>query len=206
MRVGETDYDDSRSVASATHCASVVGRVREPGAPSHYRKRNVDLESSLLKHKDREMGLPDAATGETSEFRQAWIDALRADISIYSSHILVLIATVRIDGREAQVWKDSKSDLIALNQAAASIRLRLFPKKPAHIKLIGALDTIEGAFEKRPQLDERRIESLEKQFLLDAQKLLKSRMGTGQGWRMDISLVEADSCDLNGVGGRIPDI
>jgi hypothetical protein len=142
------------------------------------------------------MGIPDAAVGavvaafltalvtalglvitkenKTSEFRQAWIDALRADIAIYASHIIVLMATVRIEGRAAPVWKDSKDDLFALNEAAIRIRLRQFPRKPLHIKLLSALDAIEAQFDKQSTLDEAQIDSLQKEFLLDAQQLLKA--------------------------------
>jgi hypothetical protein len=120
------------------------------------------------------LGLVITKESKTSEFRQAWIDALRADIATYVSHIIVLMATVRIEGREAHVWKDSKADLLALNEAAIKIRLRLFPRKPLHIKLLGALHAIEAEFDKRPTLDEVRIDSLQAEFLDDAQQLLKA--------------------------------
>jgi hypothetical protein len=120
------------------------------------------------------LGLVITKENKTSEFRQAWIDALRADFATYASHIIVLMATVRIEGRAANVWKDSKDDLLELNKAAISIRLRLFPKKPLHIQLLGALDEIEAQFDKRTTLDEARIDLLQKEFLEDAQRLLKA--------------------------------
>ena len=120
------------------------------------------------------LGLVIAKENKTSEFQQTWIDALRADFAIYASHIVILMATVRIEGREPHVWKEAKEDLLALNMAAIRIRLRLFPKKPLHIKLLGALRAIEAEFDKRPTLDEGRIDSLQAEFLDDTQKLLKS--------------------------------
>jgi hypothetical protein len=43
------------------------------------------------------LGLVITKENKTSEFRQAWIDALRADFATYASHIIVLMATVRIE-------------------------------------------------------------------------------------------------------------
>lgn len=111
-----------------------------------------------------QMSIPDAAVGpivaavvagslaciaailtkenKTSEFRQAWIDALRAEIADAISHASTLLATFKVSD-EKNVWEDVKESYEGYRRAVALIKLRLNPSEDSSKKIIALLDDIE---------------------------------------------------------------
>ena len=144
--------------------------------------------------KDRAMAIPDAALGaviaatitslaallgliisketKTSEFRQAWIDALRADIAALIGHLNAMQGTLRISGATPEGWREARDDVSGLNSRVASIRLRLNAKEATSQKLCSSLDQIEKAFSSKGTVPE--IGHLEKDLVQDAQIVLKA--------------------------------
>lgn|SRR6266404_400676 len=131
------------------------------------------------------LGLVISKENKTSEFRQNWIDGLRADLARYTGHLNVLQSAVRLGGRDSDTWRDSKEDLIAINQCAASTRLRLNPDETASQRLLAYLNEIEAIFKKTGAIDEAKISQIERALLAEAQTVLKSewiRVRNGEKW------------------------
>jgi hypothetical protein len=78
------------------------------------------------------LGLIISKEQKTSEFRQAWIDSLRAETSAFISHTNALYGVLNPKsrvGNPREIWKISYEDLIGINVASTSIRLRLNVKE-----------------------------------------------------------------------------
>jgi hypothetical protein len=119
------------------------------------------------------LGLIISKENKTSEFRQAWIDGLRAEISGVVGHLNVLVGSVRIVGRSKDGWKEARDDVSGLNKCVACIRLRLNPSEARSKVITKYLDDIEGCFRVDGALPETRINDLEKQLIVEGQALLK---------------------------------
>lgn len=81
---------------------------------------------------------------KTSEFRQAWIDGLRNDVSDFTSSFLLICDTVRVMRRQGKTpeqifdYTSEKDDhFCKWEMAAARIKLRINPKE--HKKLVAKL-------------------------------------------------------------------
>ncbi|HEX8302876.1 hypothetical protein [Sphingomonas sp.] len=82
------------------------------------------------------VGLIVAKEHKTSEFRQAWIDAVRDDIGILISSIMAIhsIESV-IQEASTDHWKHARQDYVAANQAITRLRLRLNPDEDGPARL-----------------------------------------------------------------------
>jgi hypothetical protein len=182
------------SLGNSAALARQAGHV--PREAMHF-SRSLQMRYSLIRTTSQgcAMSIPDASLGaigaaliagivallgliigkenKTSEFRQAWIDGLRSDLAHYIAHVVVLMGTVRIEGRDRTAWVNAKDHTLSLNQCASNIRLRLNPDEEQSATLLASLNAIETAFEQRPLIDEETIAASEKQLLIDSQRLLK---------------------------------
>lgn len=79
---------------------------------------------------------------KTSEFRQAWIDELRAEVADAISHASTLLSTFKMSDK-TNVWEDVKESYEGFRRAAALIKLRLNPSEDSSKTIIALLDNIE---------------------------------------------------------------
>jgi hypothetical protein len=137
-------------------------------------------------------GLPDAAVGaviaalvtgiisllgliiskeqKTSDFRQAWIDGLRSEISLLIAHVNI-IHTAKARG--ADDWRELRADAIAINHAVAQIKLRLNPNEAASRKILNRIDVMETLLHANETPFED-LNHMEEGLAGDAQALLKA--------------------------------
>jgi|JI10StandDraft_1071094.scaffolds.fasta_scaffold1127550_1 hypothetical protein len=110
---------------------------------------------------------------KTSEFRQAWIDALRADISAVVAHANAIhgAAAAQFD-TAAKTWEAAREDFVGINQATANIRLRLNSKEKESQAILKSIENLEAHLSPGV-LDFRELDTIEKQLVADAQVLLK---------------------------------
>ena len=126
---------------------------------------------------------------KTSEFRQAWIDALRIDIADYVSKNLAFVDAIRIKGNSSlpdeelgeYLLTERFQEMLSIEATRARILLRLNPKE--HAEFIQLINNIYGKsgvakpdeYNGLPQ----RIEAL----IRDSQNILKyewARVKTGE--------------------------
>lgn len=93
------------------------------------------------------IGLIISKEQKTSEFRQAWINTLRDDISKFIGQIdkiskLVLINKTSIDEKKEETSNDVILGSIEMRELQSKIALLINPKEVKHTKLIELLDTI----------------------------------------------------------------
>lgn len=110
---------------------------------------------------------------KTSEFRQAWIDALRADIAAVVAHANAIhgAAAAQFD-TPAKTWEAAREDFVGINQATANIRLRLNSKEMESQAILKSIENLESHLSPG-MVDFRELDTIEKQMVADAQVLLK---------------------------------
>lgn len=106
---------------------------------------------------------------KTSEFRQAWIDALRNDVSQLMAQLGIKITTAEILGGKSKEEIDEhllehQHDYVQIGMLISRVRLRLNPKE--HQRLISLL---WGMDDFRDKHMEARIEAI----AVESQKILK---------------------------------
>jgi hypothetical protein len=91
------------------------------------------------------LGLIMAKEQKTSEFRQQWIDGLRADIAIYVAAVTIIKAHIELteplDAKE--FLKEIRQDYIDLNQASFRIKLRLNATEANSQAILEPMTTLE---------------------------------------------------------------
>jgi hypothetical protein len=124
------------------------------------------------------LGLIVSKEHKVSEFRQAWIDALRAEISSLIAHANAIHGAYAAGFQNLQdAWKVVRPDLVGINEAAARIRLRLNPNEPDATAVLGQVETLEQLLAPGRTRDYVQINEAEKKLVALAQRLLK------QEWR-----------------------
>jgi hypothetical protein len=79
---------------------------------------------------------------KVSEFRQAWIDGLRADVARFISHshaVKGAADTRQANTTEAENWNRMRDDMVGINEAEALIKLRLNPNKQHYLEILNLL-------------------------------------------------------------------
>lgn len=125
------------------------------------------------------LGLTIAKEMKVSEFRQTWIDALRADLAslVASVHAIsdALDATklnaVTYSG-PLEIWKAVRDDWNSANRTITAIRLRVNPNESQD--LLDILKSLEAEFLPGKQIEKERLRKLETSLVDTAQKLLKT--------------------------------
>lgn len=124
------------------------------------------------------LGLVIGKEQKTSEFRQAWIDALRTEIAKYISDVRAIH-----DGLSVP-YEDSKARLAALsslyssfNASTLQIVLRLNPDEREPKIILGAMNRIQKAIGEHRGLSGEELQSTEAVIIASAQRLLKAEWG-----------------------------
>ncbi|MBW6396556.1 hypothetical protein KPL78_01800 [Roseomonas sp. HJA6] len=120
------------------------------------------------------LGLIIAKEQKVSEFRQAWIDALRKCFVDYLVNINAVSDNIRL--RSAGVH-DDKDGLLegyrALNEASNGIKLRINNKEKTASKLLKTMGDFEGLASDNKKMTPENIKLIEDRFLDESQELLK---------------------------------
>lgn len=121
------------------------------------------------------LGLLIAKEQKTSEFRQAWIDSLRNEISqlIASANAIHGAMTSQNLESVASAWSVVRDDFVAINEAAARIRLRLNPNEDLSKAVLGKIEEIEGLLAPGKLPDYTELNQKEKELVSQASALLK---------------------------------
>jgi hypothetical protein len=120
------------------------------------------------------LGLIISKENKVSEFRQAWIDALRAEIAavITHGHAVHGAYLAEFENKSA-LWQNAQADFVDLNEAWAKIRLRLNPKEQSSVAILRALDEYEGLFQSRGTPDFTKLELTDHKLLETTNIVLK---------------------------------
>ena len=93
------------------------------------------------------LGLLISKENKVSEFRQAWIDALRQEVAAVITHAhAVHGAYLAKFAPESEMWKNVRDDFVKMNKAWAKIKLRLNPDERPSQAILEALKKHEGVF------------------------------------------------------------
>lgn len=111
---------------------------------------------------------------KTSEFRQAWIDALRNELSDVIAHLNAIQGAVEANYSSSQDrWKVVREDYIGINRATAKIRLRLNSNEDASKNILAIIENLEILFAPGNRVDYRDLNDREKKLVTGSQVLLK---------------------------------
>lgn len=121
------------------------------------------------------LGLIIAKEQKTSEFRQAWIDSLRNEISqlIASANAIHGAMTSQRLESVTSAWNVVRDDFVAINEAAARIRLRLNPNEELSKAVLAKIEEIEGLLAPGKLPDYTELNRKEKELVSQASALLK---------------------------------
>jgi len=120
------------------------------------------------------LGLIISKESKVSEFRQAWIDALRAEIAAVITHAHAIHGAYLAKFQDnSTLWQNVRLDFVGLNEAWAKIRLRLNPKELSSIAILQALEEHEGLFPKGGTPDFTKLGLADHKLLEAANVVLK---------------------------------
>jgi hypothetical protein len=82
---------------------------------------------------------------KVSEFRQAWIDALRSDIALYVATVSILLAHIEtLDSLDkVKLLEETRDDYLKLNESAMRIKLRLNSEETESEPVLRSMSAIE---------------------------------------------------------------
>lgn len=127
------------------------------------------------------VGLIISKESKVSEFRQEWINALRAEVSLVITHTHAIhqaFDAVADTPDKPLAWGDIRTDYVNFDEAAAKIRLRLNPTEKPSIALLEVLEEYENLLYKSVgDPDFNKLMSVSTKLLGAAQVVLK------QEWR-----------------------
>lgn len=130
------------------------------------------------------IGLVIAKENKVSEFRQAWIDALRAEIALVIAALNNLrgISVVQVPSK-LEAFKLTESFLMEANKASSAIKLRLNPREELCKEVLRLLSHLESLHMKGFPIDIQACRKCEDDLLAASQLLLKAewhRVRTGE--------------------------
>jgi len=110
------------------------------------------------------LGLVVSKEQKTSEFRQAWIDALRDDLATYLSRINSTYDAAQAGFKNrSELWKAVREDMTKMTDASSRVRLRLNSGEKPSAAIIETIKRIDELFhpetnpEKPQQIDDLQI-------------------------------------------------
>jgi hypothetical protein len=121
------------------------------------------------------LGLIVSKEQKVSEFRQAWIDALRAELSSLIAHANAIHgANMAGFANSSEAWKVVRADFVGINEAAARIRLRLNSKESEAVAVLSQLERLEQLLApETTKIDYLQLNTAEKELVSVAQVVLK---------------------------------
>ena len=122
------------------------------------------------------LGLIISKEQQVSGFRQAWIDALRADLAALVAHAYQIqsYAVAHSPFSPVEFWKATREDYVELNQASIRIKLRLNPDEAESKIVLQAMGRMEALFRQIDDpLSPKKIDEIVDALERDAPPLLK---------------------------------
>lgn len=121
------------------------------------------------------LGLIISKEQKTSEFRQAWVDALREDLSNYLTQINAICdgASIKYESLEKKV--EALSPLYReLNKATFNIALRINPDEPLPKIIFSSMTHLHTLSGNHATISPDKIRPIERELIISSQKLLKA--------------------------------
>ena len=120
------------------------------------------------------LGLVVAKENKTSEFRQAWIDALRQDLAKMIARANAIRGAVAVGFKDKEsLFKATEAHFVEINQVAASIRLRLNQEEHGCKEILMGIDKLESLMIDAPAIDLAACRVCEREILAHARTFLK---------------------------------
>ena len=120
------------------------------------------------------VGLIISKEQKTSEFRQAWIDALREDLTTYLTQVRGICDGARVGYPTLEKKVETLTPLYAaLNKATYAITLRINPDEPDAQSVLKSMSGLQVVISSPTSLTPGNIDPLEAELLLSAKRLLK---------------------------------
>lgn len=120
------------------------------------------------------IGLIISKEQKVSEFRQAWIDSLRDEISKLISNANAIHGAGMADFQtRSEEWKNVGPNFIKINEAVANIRLRLNSNEKDSQEILETIQQIEALFTDGLSVDYKNLGTLEKNLVAKTQIVLK---------------------------------
>ncbi len=121
------------------------------------------------------LGLIISKEQKTSEFRQAWIDALRCDLTAFLTQINAIHDATKVRYVDHAEKVDTLRPMyLPLNTSTFDILLRINPDEANSKKLLDAMEAFNALTADETKLTTENIRTVEREFLASAQVLLKS--------------------------------
>lgn len=120
------------------------------------------------------LGLIVAKEQKTSEFRQAWIDGLRAELTSYLTGINSAIDAHAIDSKNEQDRQNILRPIYeSINAATFAISLRLNPDEQCSQDVLQSMEKLSALITSNTLVEGINIRPLEEQFLISSKNMLK---------------------------------
>ncbi len=121
------------------------------------------------------LGLLISKENKVSEFRQAWIDALREEVAAVITHAHAIHgAYLARFPDNPEIWRNIREDFVSINEAWAKIKLRLNPHEDSSKAILEALKKYEGIFlENNNQPDFSKLDEADRELLERTKVVLK---------------------------------
>ncbi|MFT4912677.1 MAG: hypothetical protein ACI9YM_001256 [Brevundimonas sp.] len=121
------------------------------------------------------IGLIISKEQKTSDFRQAWIDALRDDLGTYLTQVRCICDGSAVKHKDVESRVEALTPLYAaLNKATYAITLRVNPDEPHAQSVLSSMEKIGNIIANPAMLTPKNIQVHEKELLVSAKKLLKN--------------------------------
>jgi len=122
------------------------------------------------------LGLIISKETKVSEFRQAWIDALRQDVAILlAKAVCMYVEANPLEGTPTEEWRARMaSNLLGVNEASFRIRLRLNPREAESRAVLKTLGEHQALFDRRVRPDKQEFDGLVARLVDEVQLILKT--------------------------------
>ena len=122
------------------------------------------------------LGLIISKETKVSEFRQAWIDALRQDVAILLANSVCMYEEANPpDGTPTEEWRARRaSNLLGVNEASFRIKLRLNPREAESQAVLKTLGEQAALFARRVEPDKLEFGRLLTRLVDEVQLVLKT--------------------------------
>lgn len=153
------------------------------------------------------LGLLTSKEEKVSEFRQAWIDALRADLASLVAHAHQIYAYVAMHKplNDELFWKETREDYLALNGASTRIKLRLNRDEPESKLVLCTMQKMEALFAfiptGGPKLSIENINKITDELESNAPPLLKKEWNRVKGGELIYRIAKWSSILIFGATG-----
>jgi hypothetical protein len=119
------------------------------------------------------LGLIVSKEQKVSEFRQAWIDALRSELATVITHAISLHGLTTTELKSASdAWDKARDDFVEINKAITAIKLRLNPDEIECHAIVSKLAELENTLITFP-IKQEALAEIERSIIEHSRILLK---------------------------------